>query len=55
MMIQTYLENKRNAVNQALEHYMASQTDWPPKLKEAMVYSLKAGGKRIRPILAIAA
>ncbi|MFS0643962.1 polyprenyl synthetase family protein [Siminovitchia sp. 179-K 8D1 HS] len=31
-----------------------SELEAPPKLKEAMAYSLKAGGKRIRPLLLFA-
>lgn len=55
MNIETYLQSRKLEVDQALENYFSGRTDWPPRLKEAIVYSLKAGGKRIRPILAIAA
>jgi geranylgeranyl diphosphate synthase, type II len=30
-------------------------TDWPPSLKEAVSYSLMAGGKRLRPMLSLLA
>ncbi|WP_462412148.1 polyprenyl synthetase family protein [Neobacillus sp. Marseille-QA0830] len=33
---------------------MVEQLDAPPKLKESMIYSLEAGGKRIRPLLLFA-
>lgn len=55
MNIETYLQSRKAEVDQALENYFSLRNDWPPRLKEAILYSLKAGGKRIRPILAIAA
>lgn len=54
MNITVYLETKRDQVNQALEKYLELSSQCPPRLKEAMQYSLKAGGKRIRPILTLA-
>ncbi|WP_425456934.1 polyprenyl synthetase family protein [Cohnella terricola] len=55
MGIHTYLHNCRNRVETALRTVFPS--DWliPDKLREAMDYSLLAGGKRIRPILVLAA
>jgi len=55
MNIETHLQACKLEVDRAMENYFSGQADWPPRLKEAIVYSLKAGGKRIRPILAIAA
>lgn len=54
MDIESYLNFQREKINQALEKYLSSRSGWPEPLKEAVVYSLKAGGKRIRPILAVA-
>jgi geranylgeranyl pyrophosphate synthase len=39
---------------QALRHYLDELADAPPRLKEAMGYSLFAGGKRLRPGLVFA-
>jgi len=44
------LEQKADKANELLDIY-APSGDVPPLLKEAMMYSLKAGGKRIRPVL----
>ncbi len=48
-----YLEEKRKIVNQALEQYLPSPRKRPRRLHQAMRYSCFAGGKRLRPILAI--
>ncbi len=49
-----YLEDRRRAVDEALEGYLPA-TDAPPAaIHEAMRYSVFAGGKRLRPILVIA-
>lgn len=54
MNIETYLAEKKKLVDQALATCFHDIPECPPLLKEAMEYSLKAGGKRIRPILVIA-
>ena len=54
MDIKAYLENKRTMVDKALELLVPPARTFPPKVFEAMRYSLFAGGKRVRPILAIA-
>lgn len=51
---QTYLQRK-GIFLEALDQTMAARTSIPSRLKEAMEYSLFAGGKRLRPILLIAA
>ena len=38
-----------------LEHILPAHWDIPTHLKESMMYSLMAGGKRLRPVLVIAA
>jgi geranylgeranyl diphosphate synthase type II len=55
MDITAYLEDKRRDVDQFLESIMPAVDCPPVTLHQAMRYSLFAGGKRIRPILAIAA
>ncbi|MBI4125564.1 MAG: polyprenyl synthetase family protein [Deltaproteobacteria bacterium] len=54
MNIKSYLEKKRERVNRALAGYLDFSPETPPRLKEAIQYSLEAGGKRIRSILAMA-
>jgi len=54
MDIKEYLTKKREVVDKALEQLVPPATTFPPKVFEAMRYSLFAGGKRVRPILAIA-
>ena len=50
-----FLERARALVDEALERYLPSPPDCPPLLSAAMRYSLFAGGKRLRPLLALAA
>jgi geranylgeranyl diphosphate synthase type II len=54
MEIASYLERKRVEIDQFLETVVPDARTMPATLHEAMRYSLLAGGKRIRPILAIA-
>jgi geranylgeranyl diphosphate synthase type II len=53
MNIKTYLKEKQKLVNSYLESYFETPSS-PSVLHEAMRYSIFAGGKRIRPILALA-
>lgn len=53
MEIKKYLNDKKEAVDSFLHAYFKEQRH-PNLLHEAMIYSLFAGGKRIRPVLAIA-
>jgi geranylgeranyl diphosphate synthase, type II len=55
MDIKLYLAKKKDLVNKALEKLVPSANAFPVSVHEAMRYSLFGGGKRIRPILAIAA
>ncbi len=55
MDIKVYLERKKAAVDKTLEKLVPNQKTFPPAVYEAMRYSLFAGGKRVRPILAVAA
>jgi geranylgeranyl diphosphate synthase type II len=49
------LAERRGRVDEALERWLSPQEDRPPKVHEAMRYSVFAGGKRLRPILALLA
>jgi geranylgeranyl diphosphate synthase type II len=51
--IKTYLQEKQELVNSYLKSYFDIPSS-PSVLHEAMRYSIFAGGKRIRPILALA-
>ncbi|HET7909319.1 MAG TPA: farnesyl diphosphate synthase [Nitrospira sp.] len=55
MNITHYLEQKRIEVDRFLDEVTPSADTPPTTLHESMRYSLLAGGKRVRPILAIAA
>ena len=61
MDIKKYLQGKKEIVDSALEEYFPSRPDssgegvFPTSLQKAIQYSLFAGGKRIRPILSMAA
>ncbi|SDC00518.1 farnesyl-diphosphate synthase [Pelagirhabdus alkalitolerans] len=48
-----YIQKNQTYLNQALEDAIEDK-DIPEPLKSSMLYSIKAGGKRIRPILMIA-
>lgn len=55
MTLQDYLREKRALVDAALDRHLPSADTNPPVIHEAMRYAVLGGGKRIRPILAIAA
>jgi geranylgeranyl diphosphate synthase type II len=55
MDIRRYLEEKKEVVDLALERYFPRGEEFPSILFKAIRHSLFAGGKRIRPILSIAA
>ena len=55
MDIKTYLEEKRQDVDRFLDSVIPAENFPPATLHKSMRYSLFAGGKRVRPILAIAA
>lgn len=52
--INTYLTETAATVDEWLEAYLPSLDNEPKTLHEAMHYSVMAGGKRLRPILALA-
>ena len=55
MNIKDYLQNRSVLVDRALERWMPGEEVLPRSLHQAMRYSVFAGGKRLRPILMIAA
>ncbi len=50
-----YLNSRRRRINKTLKEIFESKISNKGRLKSAMGYSLMAGGKRIRPILCLAA
>lgn len=54
MDLKSYLREKRELIDHALDRFLPREEDYPEKLHTAMRYSLFAGGKRLRPILTLA-
>ncbi|MCG6535892.1 MAG: polyprenyl synthetase family protein, partial [Syntrophales bacterium LBB04] len=50
-----YLTKHKRLIDKALARYLPGAENYPPVIFQAMGYSLFAGGKRIRPILCLAA
>ncbi len=55
MTLDEYLISRQRCIDKALERVVPSEHIEPGVIHRAMRYSLFAGGKRIRPILCIAA
>ena len=55
MNLKTYLATRQKLVDRALNWYLPKANRKPATLHRAMRYSLFAGGKRLRPILCVAA
>lgn len=53
--IKTYLKDIATRVDDALDHFLPDEDRMPQSLHKAMRYSIFAGGKRIRPVLMMAA
>ncbi len=53
--LDTYLQERKSQVDQALRDALPGPDASPDLLRHAVEYSVMAGGKRIRPILALAA
>lgn len=53
--MKSYLETRCRLVDRALDGYLPSAKTRPATIHEAMRYSLFAGGKRLRPVLCLAA
>jgi len=54
-VLSDFLTHARERVDLALDRYLPTPPDCPPIVSEAMRYSVFAGGKRLRPILTLAA
>jgi geranylgeranyl diphosphate synthase type II len=55
MDLKAYLRGRQKKIDRALDHYLPKANTKPATLHKAMRYSLFAGGKRLRPILCLAA
>lgn len=55
MVLAQYMAEKAELINDSLRERLAQENDFPASLHKAMHYSLFAGGKRLRPVLALAA
>jgi geranylgeranyl diphosphate synthase type II len=53
--LEAYLKDRQKIVEEALERYLPDEDSVPEELHTAAHYSVFAGGKRIRPILCLAA
>jgi geranylgeranyl diphosphate synthase type II len=53
--LKTYLEDKTEAVNRALDGFLPKPSARPATIHKAMRYSIFAGGKRMRPAVCLAA
>ena len=55
IFLEAYLQDRRNIVEEALQRYLAPGGDIPAEIYKSVRYSVFAGGKRIRPVLCLAA
>lgn len=55
MDLKAYLVARQKEVDRALDHFLPKENAKPATIHKAMRYSLFAGGKRLRPILCLAA
>lgn len=53
--LEAYLHEQRQRVEESLDTLLPVSNSYPPELMDAMRYSVFAGGKRLRPILVMAA
>jgi geranylgeranyl diphosphate synthase, type II len=53
--LQEYVDSRRSLVEAAIERFLPSPPACPPIIAEAMRYAVLGGGKRLRPILTLAA
>lgn len=53
--LEEYLRQQQHRVEAALDQLLPATDRYPPELMDAMRYSVFAGGKRLRPVLALAA
>ena len=55
LSLMEYLESKKGMVDEALDSFLPGESGISPEIFESVRYSVFAGGKRIRPILCMAA
>src|SRR5437588_11885907 len=55
MNLGSYLTARQKMIDRALARFLPKENAPPPTIHKAMRYSLFAGGKRLRPILCLAA
>ncbi len=55
MNIATVLEQERRQVEQELERHLPDEGEYPERIHEAIRYAVLNGGKRLRPIITLAA
>lgn len=55
MNLKSYLTSRQKQIDRALDRYLPKANTKPATIHKAMRYSLFAGGKRLRPILCLAA
>ena len=53
--LSVYLNDRKALVDAALDEALPAEVNYPPVIFQAVRYSLLAGGKRLRPILCLAA
>ncbi len=53
--LEAYLRERRQLVEESLDKLLPGSNSYPPELMDAIRYSVFAGGKRLRPILMMAA
>jgi geranylgeranyl diphosphate synthase type II len=53
--LEVYLRQQQQRIETALDHFLPAPESYPMDLVDAMRYSVFAGGKRLRPILVLAA
>ena len=55
VFLKAYLQDRQKIVEEALEYYLTGEDNIPADIYKAVRYSVFNGGKRIRPILCLAA
>jgi len=55
LLFEAYLKARKEIIDRALDRFLPGEGTFPPVLFQSIRYSVFAGGKRIRPILCIAA
>jgi geranylgeranyl diphosphate synthase type II len=55
VFLKAYLQDRQKIIEEALQHYLPEEDNIPADIYKAVRYSVFNGGKRIRPILCLAA